>query len=170
MSDNPYQPQSSGEPIGNDSQLALAKVSGPSIALIIVGALNIMGAFWGFIQYGLNQLGIFEATQQEQREQITEAFKDNPDVLEWVLWLMDFGNSPAALILNVVGLILGVMVIYGGIQMRQLKGYGLAMTSSIIACVPCLTCCCYGLPIGIWCIVVLMSGVVKQGFEQRRLQ
>jgi hypothetical protein len=38
------------------------------------------------------------------------------------------------------------------------KGSTAAMTASILAMIPCVSpCCCIGLPIGIWCIIVLQQ-------------
>jgi len=61
---------------------------------------------------------------------------------------------------------LGVLITYGGIKMKNLQNYSLAMSSSIIAMIPCLSpCCCLGLPIGIWGLVVLSDANVKAAFR-----
>jgi hypothetical protein len=50
--------------------------------------------------------------------------------------------------------------------MQRLQMYGLAMTSSILAMIPCLSpCCLLGLPFGIWALVILNQDHVKQSFE-----
>jgi hypothetical protein len=50
-------------------------------------------------------------------------------------------------------------------MMKQLKNYGLAMTGSIIAMLPCSVCCLLGLPFGIWSLVVLNNPEVKEAFR-----
>jgi hypothetical protein len=50
-------------------------------------------------------------------------------------------------------------------KMKKLERYGLAMTASILAMLPCSLCCVLGLPIGIWALVVLMKPEVKSAFH-----
>jgi hypothetical protein len=52
--------------------------------------------------------------------------------------------------------------------MVSLKSYGLAMTGSILAAIPCLSamgCCGIGEAVGIWSLIVLMSADVKSAFR-----
>jgi hypothetical protein len=50
--------------------------------------------------------------------------------------------------------------------MLHLKNYGLCVAAAIIALVPCTSpCCCLGLPIGIWALVVLTKAEVKTAFS-----
>jgi len=52
------------------------------------------------------------------------------------------------------------------LKMKKLENYGLAMTASILAMIPCLSpCCLIGLPIGIWAVVVLSKPEVKSAFH-----
>ena len=63
-------------------------------------------------------------------------------------------------------LVLGVLIILGGVKMKQLRSYGLAMTATILAMIPCTSpCCVLGLPIGIWALVVLNNAEVKSAFR-----
>lgn len=63
--------------------------------------------------------------------------------------------------------ILGGVVLFGGIKMKNLQSYGLAMAATIIAMLPCTVgwCCVLGLPLGIWALVVLMKPEVKAAFQ-----
>src|SRR5262249_48861747 len=66
------------------------------------------------------------------------------------------GYSTAFLISGILGVLCGILIIVGGIKMMGLSGYGLAMTASILAMIPCTSpCCILGLPFGIWSVVVL---------------
>lgn len=56
-------------------------------------------------------------------------------------------------------------MLYGGLQMRQMKNHGVAMAAAIAACIPCFSCCCLPLPVGIWALVVLTKPEVKQAFS-----
>ena len=68
--------------------------------------------------------------------------------------------------LNVIQLLMGGIVLFGGIKMKSLQSYGLAMAGAVLAAIPCTSPCCFlGLPIGIWAIVVLMNQQVKSAFR-----
>lgn len=65
-----------------------------------------------------------------------------------------------------LGLVTSVLAIFGGLQMRNLRLYGLAIGASIVAMIPIAgPCCCIGLPVGIWSLVVLMKPEVKSAFS-----
>ena len=66
----------------------------------------------------------------------------------------------------VLGLAAGAFIIYGALQMQRLVNYPMALAASVVAMVPCLSpCCCLGLPVGIWALVVLMKPEVKAAFR-----
>jgi hypothetical protein len=70
------------------------------------------------------------------------------------------------LIHSAAGVLIGLSMLLSGIQMRKLKGYKNAMTSSILAMIPIVSpCCIVGLPIGIWSVVVLCKPEVKDAFR-----
>ena len=50
-------------------------------------------------------------------------------------------------------------------KMTRLQGWGLALAGSILAMIPCGSCCCFTLPFGIWALVVLVNKDVKAGFQ-----
>jgi hypothetical protein len=67
---------------------------------------------------------------------------------------------------NVVGILVSGVILFGGIKMKKLENYGLVMTASVIAMIPCISpCCIVGLPIGIWAMVVLSKPEVKSAFH-----
>src|SRR5260370_16834569 len=43
-----------------------------------------------------------------------------------------------------VSLIASVIIILGGVKMMTLRSYGLAMTGSVLAMIPLISCCCPG--------------------------
>jgi hypothetical protein len=69
-----------------------------------------------------------------------------------------------ALVFEVVGVILGAVIILGAIQMKNVGNFGLAMTASILAMVPCHYCCLVGIPLGIWSVITLNQEDVKSAF------
>jgi hypothetical protein len=69
--------------------------------------------------------------------------------------------------MSLLALAISALVLWSGLQMRQLKGRGLAIAGAILAMIPCFTgcCCVIGLPVGIWALVVLMNAEVKAAFD-----
>jgi hypothetical protein len=70
-------------------------------------------------------------------------------------------------VVGVLMVVLSFVTILGGVYMRSLKGYGLAIAGAIIACVPCISamaCCGVGEGIGIWALVVLANPEVRAAF------
>ena len=66
---------------------------------------------------------------------------------------------------DVVFMLWGLVVLLGAFKFHRLESYGLAMTSAIVAMLPCNFCCALGLPLGIWALVVLNKPEVKGAFK-----
>jgi hypothetical protein len=66
----------------------------------------------------------------------------------------------------IVGLAVSGLIIYGGLSMKALRAYPLAVATAVVAMIPCLSpCCLLGLPIGIWALAVLLRPEVKAAFR-----
>jgi hypothetical protein len=74
-------------------------------------------------------------------------------------------NGALGMVLDIIGFLLGFVIAFGGLKMKNMQSYGLAMTASILAMLPCSCCCIIGLPLGIWSLVVLMKPEVKAAFR-----
>jgi hypothetical protein len=74
-------------------------------------------------------------------------------------------NMASGVISGVVGLIMGPLITFGAVKMKQCNSYGLAITASILAMIPFGNCCCLGLPFGIWALVILNKPEVKDAFS-----
>ena len=135
---------------------ARSLVSGPAIGLLVVGIICALGALWGVLSHVLGLgMGAFAPGGPG-------AGNMPPQVTQWMA-LMAGG---VGLVLNIVGLGLSALFIFASQKMRKIESYGLVMTSTIISMVPCLSpCCCIGLPIGIWVLVVLCKPEVKASFR-----
>ena len=146
MNPNPYAPPVA--PSGN----AKDAVNVPSILLIITGALNVLLSLMGLVSPRQDlsaMMGNGDPNVARQMEQ----FKPIMDAAQRV--------GPVT---SLIGIAVGAFVIYGALQMRSLKGYGLAMGSAIVALIPCFGCYCVGIPVGIWALVVLSKADVKASF------
>ncbi len=125
------------------------EVNGPGIALIVLGAINIVLAL-GRMALMVTGFGM-------------SAFQSGSNEMEKAV-LAFFGTFGLAIL--GIGLIGGLVILFGGIKMRNLQSYGLCMTANIIAMIPCVSCCfVIGIPIGIWGLVVLSKPEVKNLFN-----
>lgn len=126
-------------------------VSAPSIALIVVGAVGAVGALVSALG-STAMLPLLEKYAQDEnmRQQLEQARAQGA------------GNGIGGWIMLVVS----AFVIFGAVQMKGLKSYGLAIAASVVAVLPCVgPCCCLGIPFGIWSLVMLLKPEVKAGFE-----
>jgi hypothetical protein len=88
--------------------------------------------------------------------------------------LEGFGESEAlagmlsgsvGLITGLIGVAIGGLMIFAGLKMQRLEDWTLCLIASIVAMIPCVSpCCCIGLPIGIWALVVLLDDGVRAAF------
>jgi hypothetical protein len=80
-------------------------------------------------------------------------------------WVSTVAGWPNV-VMGFLSMIVGGVIIFGGWKMKELKMYGLAMTASILALIPCVSpCCCLTLPFGVWSLIVLMNQDVKGAFQ-----
>ncbi len=125
---------------------ATEQINGPAIGLMVVA---ILGFVLQAISLVLNLVGTsFLATQQANQP-----------------WANMFSGA-VGVVSGIVGLLVSGLIYYGAMKMKKLESYGLAMTASIVAMIPCISpCCLIGLPIGIWALVVLSKPEVKSAFH-----
>jgi hypothetical protein len=62
----------------------------------------------------------------------------------------------------ILNILWGLIVLFGGWQMRSLSSRGFVVFSCVWAMLPCNGCCLLGIPIGIWALVVLNDPMVKR--------
>lgn len=151
----PPMPGGFGEPGGPNDAAARQMVQAPALAIIITNAIWLVFVVIGMFAGGATQQAIYRQIQDMQAKQgqpVTPMPPQAPGPL-------DYAGS-------VLALALGGMGIFGGMKMRNLEGYGLSMAGVILQGIPCLSpCCCTGLPLGIWALVVLSKPEVKGAFR-----
>ncbi|HWH68011.1 MAG TPA: DUF4339 domain-containing protein [Candidatus Sulfotelmatobacter sp.] len=134
-------------PLPSTSGVAEAEVNGPATGLIITAIL-------GFVLQVISLIFSLVGTSLLGSRQMPND-----------AWVHMFSGT-IGVASNLVGILVSGLILFGGIKMRKLESYGLAMTASIIAMIPCISpCCLVGLPIGIWAIVVLNKPEVKNAFH-----
>lgn len=144
----PPPPSLGGAPIYSvGTPEAVSQVNGPGIGLMVVGILNLVLSIPSLLMHlmGANFLP-----------------PDLPPEAAWMKVMM----GPLGIASNLVNIVIGVLILVGGLKMRKLESYGLAMTAAILSIIPCTTSCCLvGIPIGVWAVVVLMRPEVKSSFH-----
>jgi Flp pilus assembly protein protease CpaA len=125
-----------------------AQVSSPSVGLLVTGVVGGILSLLGLI---LNAIGT----------SVIPFVKDSLDERYMDLW-----EGAAGMASSFIGIVVAVFIIYAALKMKELSQYGLCMAASILAMIPCISpCCIIGLPIGIWCLVILTRPDVKAAFH-----
>ena len=136
---------------------ARQEVNGPAIGLMVTavlgmvyGGLGILGNAMGVTFNNFNRMNQFNFPGQN--EDVTRIFQMSSGVL--------------GIFFSVLKIALGIFVLYGALKMKDLQKHGLCVAVSIIALVPCISpCCCVGIPIGIWALIVLNKPEVRGYFS-----
>lgn len=127
---------------------AASQVSGPATGLLVAGILGAAIELTSLIALiiGTSFYSFIEDEMPDKYEGLLEG---------------TFGMGSAF-----VGLLVAAFLIFVSLKMKELKEWGLCIAASILAMIPCISpCCIVGLPIGIWCLVVLTKPEVKAAFK-----
>jgi hypothetical protein len=126
---------------------AAERVNGPATGLIVVAILNVILSIVSLVFKVAGASILANAGMPNQP------------------WANMFSGT-FSVVSNIVGILVSVLILFGAIKMKKLESYGLAMTASIVAMIPCFSpCCLLGLPIGIWAVVVLSKPEIKNAFH-----
>jgi hypothetical protein len=136
-------------------------VKGPAIGLIVLAGISIAMGLFDMLATALG----FAASMSEQL--LKSLPPDTPPELRQIFADSASGTA-ATYAFGIVGLALQAFVVYGALQMMKLQNWALALAASIIVMIPCIgtaNCCCvFGIPLGIWSLVVLLNRDVKAAF------
>jgi hypothetical protein len=139
-------------PTGYGQADAMARVQAPAIALIATGGLGLLLALVGLV---LNVLGLGLTGLSDFADELG-GYEQTGNLLGGALGAVS----------AVVQLAIGGFIVWAGFGMLKLQRWTLAVVASVLAFVPCLSpCCCLGIPVGIWSLVVLMTPEVKSAFS-----
>jgi hypothetical protein len=137
---------------GRRSAAAESAVMGPAIAMMVIAGLDVAIGLVDII-LRIAGVGLYAATRAGKAG---PGAPQQPDV---------FANAALGIPSDIVGICLAVLILVGALKMKNLSNYGLAMTACIVSILPCHSCCCLGIPIGIWGLVMLNKPEVKQSFS-----
>jgi hypothetical protein len=135
---------------GRDAALQLVK--GPAIGLKVTAILGLVLVAAGLVM-NIMTLGGFQIFPQQIND---------PQMQK----LLSSLSGGLGIVQGIIGGVVGVIVLIGAAKMQKLQSYQFALTASIVAVVPCISpCCVFGLPFGIWALVVLNKPEVKSQFN-----
>jgi hypothetical protein len=149
---NPYQSnpatfESNQQPVFNK-----VKVQAPAIALAACGVLSLLASIYGVVNALISPPPPVPANSPE-----------------FVAEMMKNSVGPMAAGIQSVFIVVALFVLFGAIQMLRIKTRGIAIAASVVSMINVGSCCCIlGMPIGIWALVILLMGDVKQAFESSR--
>jgi hypothetical protein len=162
-----YDPYRYPDPAG-DVTAVKAKTTPPAVAMLVVSILNLMaGLYFLFNGFVISQMPadefekqIKKQPQQQQDEMRRQGY--TPEAIRSIVVNAFYGEGAVSLVATVLTLI-------GSVRMLMLKSYGLAVFSSVLMAIPCVSpsaCCLLGMGIGIWSLVILFQPDVRSAFNR----
>ncbi len=143
----PIQPASDG-----NRDAALRLVKGPAIGLKVTAVIGLMLVAAGLVINILALSGVQIGLQQINDPQVQK--------------LLNSMGGGLGIVQDVISAVAGVIVLIGAAKMQKLQNHQFALTAGIVAMLPCISpCCVFGLPIGIWALVILNKPEVKSQFS-----
>jgi len=135
----------------NDTQQTAAdKIKLPAIGLLVVGILGIVSCLYDVLNvvFGFTAALLKDVDLPPQARQLIGA------------------SSSYGLIFVVINAAGSGFLIWAAAQMLKQRNHTAALVASALAIIPCWGgCCCLGLPVGIWALLVLMKPDVKSAFH-----
>jgi hypothetical protein len=145
----------SGADDGFARDAALQKINAPAIALVVLAIINIVLSAWNAVKL------IFFHPVLDQELAKYPQFQD-PQIQH----IIQLFYGPIGIGSAIFTLLMGAVILFGAMKMRQLENYVFALTATILAMLPCVSACCIlGLPFGIWALVVMNKPEVKSQFK-----
>ncbi len=142
-----------------DPQQVARMLKPPAIFLIFfaiagivfaISGLFLKGFFMDALLRGIEQMNLpLDANARSQIEAAKAAGVGVSDVLQVIL-----------------GIATNIVMLVGALKMMKLQSWGFALAAAILVMLPCGSCCCcLGIPLGIWVIVLLNKPEVKAAFR-----
>lgn len=136
---------------------ARAQLNVPALLLVVIAGLSILFLVFSTVfGEGIQQAALKYITDPTMRRAIEESQRQQGAAAK----ILSYG-------LSFVQLVLDGLIVFGALQMRNLKSWGLSMTAAVLAVIPfCPTgcCCLFSMPVAIWALVILNKPEVKAQF------
>ncbi|MCC6234185.1 MAG: DUF4339 domain-containing protein [Verrucomicrobiales bacterium] len=140
--------------LGSDSvEKARQSVQGPATGLMVTGILCAILAVIGLIG------NLFGGGFQPPPGGVPPEMQPIFDILEKM-------QGPVAIISTLFGLAVSGLAVFASQKLRALEGFVLTVVTVALLMIPCTSpCCCIGIPVGIWVLVVMFKPEVKSAFR-----
>ena len=136
---------------GGNRDEALRQVKGPAIALMITAGLGVL--YYAFS--GILSLCTGGAMFHQEMP---------PNIPPEMRSFIEGMRGPMAGVISLLIAVLNAFILFGAIKLLRLQSRTLATVAAVAAMLPCQCCCLFGLPFGIWALVVLNKPEVKSQF------
>jgi hypothetical protein len=144
-------PLPGGGHVSGGREAALQAVKAPAIALTVTAIIGLVLVTIGLVVNCLSLAGM--------------QINNNPMLDAHTQRLANSFGGGVGILTDIIGGIVGVIILRGAGSMRRLENHSTAMTASVCAMIPCVSpCCLLGLPFGIWALIVLNKPEVKSQF------
>lgn len=126
------------------------EVNAPAIGLMVCSIIGLVLGLFGFLSDAVMlALGVFEGLESHNQG----PFSEYTQLAVRTVW-------------GIVLFFAAAFVLYGALQMKSMKNYGVAKSAAVVAVIPCVgPCCLLGIPFGIWALVVLSKPHVQASFR-----
>lgn len=143
---NPYAPNPVTPSFGNNAP----SVQGPATGLIVISAIAI---FFGLLGLAGDLFLVLSGAINKLEE-----INDGP--------VSEYTQITIRAVWGVILILASSFVLYGAIQMKNQRNYGIAKAAAIVAMIPLLgPCCLLGIPFGIWALIALGKPGVQESFR-----
>ena len=124
----------------------------PSLLLMLLAGLGIPFALFALLGPG----------NEAQIEQMRHIKGMSPQLID----MMRVMGGPVQKVMNLLGLGIDAFVIFGALQMRQLKNWPIAVAAAGASLLPLGSCCCcVSIGVGIWALTILTKPEIKAQFS-----
>jgi hypothetical protein len=146
------------------------QVAVPGMGLMIAGYLGL--GFCLLLALGAT-MAYFSALTHKMTQSVEIASLDFAPILAQAAAPQPMTSTPlwifvVPLVVCTVQIPSSILLILGGSTMRRLETYGLAVTAGIVALLPTSPVWIVSLPIGIWALIVLANGDVRDVFRAKK--
>ena len=164
--DSPYEPPENYGADPAHSGAAKEALSTPAIILMVLVGIGLIFQVFSLTMSAISPNSAFTYDEIRNTPEYQQMIEENPELGELMDGFLQFAGGSNYIML-LITFIAGLVMFYGAFKMRNGESYGLAMTTAIIATVPCFSpcCCLLEMPLGIWMLVLLTKPEIKASFR-----
>ncbi len=148
-------PPLNGAPPQHGAAGAREALNVPGLLFIVFGALQVLLAI------AAGALVIF---MQDRGRSFGEILSD--PTLDDQARALQLYTGPGRLFTNLLSLLVGALMVFGGANMRVLRSHGFALFTCALGLLPCASCWCLTVPLSVWAATILVRPEIKAEFSR----